>query len=246
MRYNKKYGIPKEFKGKIFVFDDLFTEEQQKNILDNILDEITYSYVDDVSVDKDGTSDSDGIVLYQGRHGFFHTLRSDSHCYDGTWDRPCDSKPLSPHCFMVDDLYDVVTNKINFPVYDYSETRIFFQLNLDIKDKDIPDTPHIDLGEPHLSMIYYVNDSDGDTILYENMLDMDDDSQWTKHKDKTAGNYITPASRLLVEKKRVTPKQGRVLVFDGLYFHTAMQPQISDKRIIINCIAIANNLLWRH
>ena len=84
-------------------------------------------------------------------------------------------------------------------------------------------------------IIYYVNDSDGDTILYENMLDLDDDSQWIKHKDDSREFYKTPASRLLVEKKRVTPKQGRVLVFDGLYFHTAMQPQISDKRIIINC-----------
>jgi len=243
MRYNKEYGIPKEFKGKIFVFDDLFTEERQKNILDNILNKITYTYIDDLSRDEDISVDSDGIVSYQGRHGFCHVLRSDLHYYDGPMDDLLGSEPLSPHCSMVDDLMDVVTSKINFPVYDYSETKIFFQLNLDIKDKDIPDTPHIDLGEPHLSIIYYVNDSDGDTILYENMLDLDDDSQWAKRKDGLGDDYITPAFHLLVEKKRITPKQGRVVVFDGLYFHTAMQPRISGKRIIINCNVIANNLL---
>ena len=111
-----------------------------------------------------------------------------------------------------------------------------FHLNID--SKHVPDTIHIDITEPHLAILYYVNDSDGDTIIYENMLDLDDDSQWVKYKDDS-DDFIVPAPHLLVEKKRITPKQGRVVAFDGLYFHTAMQPRISKKRIIINCNAIA-------
>ena len=87
-------------------------------------------------------------------------------------------------------------------------------------------------------MIYYVNDSDGDTILYENMLDMDDDSQW-RTREVNAEDAMPPPLDKFVELKRVAPKQGRVLVFDGFRYHTAMQPQTSDKRIVINGNAIA-------
>ena len=35
------------------------------------------------------------------------------------------------------------------------------------------------------------------------------------------------------ELKRVSPKQGRVVIFDGAFYHTAEQPQ-KDVRLIIN------------
>ena len=35
------------------------------------------------------------------------------------------------------------------------------------------------------------------------------------------------------ELQRITPKQGRVVVFDGMYWHTAEQPT-KDVRCIIN------------
>ena len=51
-------------------------------------------------------------------------------------------------------------------------------------------------------MLYYVLDSDGDTIIYNEKKDSD--------------NYTI--------KKRVTPKQGKVVLFDGQLYHTAEQP----------------------
>ena len=35
------------------------------------------------------------------------------------------------------------------------------------------------------------------------------------------------------ELKRITPKQGRVVIFDGMYWHTAEQPK-KDVRCILN------------
>ena len=60
-------------------------------------------------------------------------------------------------------------------------------------------------------MLYYVCDSDGDTIIYN-------------EREKSESYTI---------KKRVTPKQGRVVLFDGGFYHTAEQPN-KDKRCIIN------------
>jgi hypothetical protein len=68
-------------------------------------------------------------------------------------------------------------------------------------------TPHIDSLEPHTVGIYYVNDSDGDTTLFDN-----------------EGNVV----------KTVSPKQGRFLVFDGKYFHAGRHPILANKRIVIN------------
>jgi hypothetical protein len=76
--------------------------------------------------------------------------------------------------------------------------------------------PHIDYGHnwtenPNLiySLIYYVNDSDGDTIFYDN-------------NEK--------------EIFRVTPKRGKAVLFKSNILHTACNPVNTDKRIIINFI----------
>jgi ectoine hydroxylase-related dioxygenase (phytanoyl-CoA dioxygenase family) len=60
-------------------------------------------------------------------------------------------------------------------------------------------------------MLYYVCDSDGDTIIY-NEKDISD--QYTI-------------------KEKVTPKQGRVVLFDGSLYHTAEQP-LNNNRCIVN------------
>ena len=67
-----------------------------------------------------------------------------------------------------------------------------FPLNLKSQDAD---TPHIDLdeGHEHTVVLYYVVTSDGDTVIYN---------------ERTESDTYTV-------KQRVTPKQGRVVIFDG-------------------------------
>ena len=36
------------------------------------------------------------------------------------------------------------------------------------------------------------------------------------------------------EQKRVTPKQGRVVLFDGSFYHTAEQCRVNNRRCIVN------------
>ena len=86
--------------------------------------------------------------------------------------------------------------------------------------------PHVDTMEliedgvdclGYKTLLYYVNDSDGDTILYN--------------------EYFTgePVG-LLTEQQRVSPKKGRAVIFDSNQLHSGSCPSVNDTRIVINSI----------
>jgi hypothetical protein len=77
---------------------------------------------------------------------------------------------------------------------------------------------HIDQDYEHKVFLYYVNDSDGDTVFF--------DQFWSKDN---------PASlNSLTEQVRVAPKMGLGVVFDGLQYHTSTSPIQNDYRCVIN------------
>lgn len=76
--------------------------------------------------------------------------------------------------------------------------------------------PHVDYFYPHISIIYYINESDGDTWLFDQM--------YTGHPEPTK----------FTVQNRITPKPNRLLLIDGLQYHTASNPINNDIRIILN------------
>ena len=176
------------------VFDNIISKKDQKFIKNNLLDNANFpwSYVSDVSK-KDNT--------HQRRPGFKHIFKN----YN-----------------LIEPILVNTRAKLNKVLYakdEILEARSFLQLPLDknFVGKGV-DTPHLDRTEPHLVVLYYVNDSDGDTIIYD-----------YKSKDENDIPYFEDIKEL----KRIKPKQGRVVVFDGLHWHTAEQPR-NDIRCIIN------------
>ena len=79
--------------------------------------------------------------------------------------------------------------------------------------------PHIDVPQKHTACIVYVNDSDGDTVIYD-------------HKQEWAKSY--PQSMPI--KQRIAPKAGRMVLFDGSYVHTGHSPSEHQTRILINTV----------
>ena len=101
----------------------------------------------------------------------------------------------------------------------YLQGRSFLQLPLNIDNREKLDVPHIDIADfKHLVVLYYVTDADGETVIYDNQF---------KENEKI------PNFEDLKEKQRVMPKQGRVVCFDGYYWHTSQQPS-KGTRCIIN------------
>ena len=69
-----------------------------------------------------------------------------------------------------------------------------------------PELTHTDWNYPHWVLLYYVNDSDGDTILFN---------------DKEE------------EIQRITPQKGKAVFFNGEIKHCASQP-VKNHRSVIN------------
>lgn len=78
---------------------------------------------------------------------------------------------------------------------------------------------HVDFKYPHMVFLYYVNDSDGDTLITK------------KRYDFSHQTFDEMEDSEIVE--RVTPKKGRVVVFDGLYYHSGGIPK-NKSRCVIN------------
>ncbi len=78
-----------------------------------------------------------------------------------------------------------------------------------------PSMPHVDADYDHLALIYYVNDSDGDTLLYKN-------------------KYYKQEDNEMIIDTRISPKAGRAVLFDGSAYHSFCYPNIYDTRSVIN------------
>ena len=107
--------------------------------------------------------------------------------------------------------------KTKIEIKDIYFNRAFLQLPLDEKFVKEHNGLHIDLPQDHIACVYYVNDSDGDTILYEQ----------TRYNTKAGSKNVE-----LVEHMRVTPKKGRLVMFDGARYHCSSQPRDSYRCII--------------
>ncbi len=79
--------------------------------------------------------------------------------------------------------------------------------------KQVEYYPHIDMGEAignsnYKTAIFYINDSDGDTLFFDN------DKETIVH--------------------RQTPQRNSLVVFDGDIFHAPQLPLVSARRLVVN------------
>lgn len=88
---------------------------------------------------------------------------------------------------------------------------------------------HVDHYINHYTFLLYLNDVDGDTILYNEKFDPD--KCFDEEQEK---NFIIDhLDGKLTVAKTVSPKPNRVVVFDGLQYHASTPPSKSG-RIAIN------------
>ena len=122
-----------------------------------------------------------------------------------------DDVPQFIHGFMRADVDDSPFSKIPLSVVEGFGVKagqiMRAKANLLTWEKEeIIHPKHTDDAAPHFVFIYYVNDADGDTCLYE-------------------GSEII---------KRISPKKGRGVLFDGKILHASSSPVESRQRVVIN------------
>jgi hypothetical protein len=192
-----------KWKKKIWVIDDIVPAEHQERIKNTLLGPtFPWYFVPDIT----GGGSRDQRPGFS--HGFIHKGEIKSH---------------EENIKLLEVLWESCMRKIKEKTntegkYSVSKARTFLQLPLKGANKKKYDSHHIDLMDEHFALLYYVCDSDGDTVIFDNMY--------------SRMNQRPPEPSELIVKKRVTPKQGRVVIFDGYYWHTATQPTKSIRCII--------------
>ena len=202
---------------EVFVIDDFIEKEYQEQIKNVLLgqqpfddQEFPWYFIEDVTAAGDDDSQhrpamSHQYVEFQDDKDSMGVIASDFH-------------------EMFIPMLQRAAFKFRMRYVNALQGRSFLQFPTN--KKMTVDLPHIDIySRKHLVCLYYVCDSDGDTIIYNEREREISNEDYTTVKERVTPN--------LTIKQRVTPKQGRVVLFDGWLMHTAEQP-INNVRCIVN------------
>ena len=96
--------------------------------------------------------------------------------------------------------------------------------------------PHIDYYQPHYTFLYYVNDSDGDTYLFDQVSEPVDMNVYPR-VDPVYPEKFTVADS-------VPPKAGRLVIMDGLLYHSSSAPVEHSDRLAITMNVIPKQYAW--
>jgi hypothetical protein len=188
----------------IKVFDDVITKDYQRYIL-NLVNEEDFPLYFRPNIVSYNYSD-----VKQNIHGFTHQLFENN-------------KSVSPYFNTIYPMVLSITEKTGVRFNALERMRFNFVLG-NSESKIDYHMPHVDNYSPHLVAIYYVNDCDGDTVIFDQFLEVP-----LSEKDDEMLQFNT-----WTVKKRIEPKMGRLVVFDGRYYHASSYTKTQPYRCVIN------------
>ena len=86
---------------------------------------------------------------------------------------------------------------------------------------DFKNLIHIDMDVDHIAIVYYINDTNGDTIFLNNKKGNSAESHQNNFKGIDLDEFE------IVNK--ISPKKGRAIIFDGNIYHYGEYPTITDR-----------------
>jgi len=121
------------------------------------------------------------------------------------------------------DFKNLIQNKFKIEVKTLVRININFVFPIGVVSSNY-DTPHCDFmkGDNYKSIVCYINESDGDTVLF----------------DEYSNGIIDTSKKTIV--KRITPKAGKAVMFDSTRYHSGSFPS-KKTRIIINIVFIVED-----
>jgi len=188
-----------------FVILDDFIPKQYEDLIEKemLSENVNWHYMQDVTYDAQALDEFD---LPEAKPAFAHKF----------WDR--ERGVISPGYGLVLPIAYLACEKIGFKLNEILGMRSFLTIPLANRESSI-DHPHVDREVAHLVCLYYVTDSDGDTVFFDKTFrDIPPDK--VKKEDLKIIN-------------RVTPKKGRAVLFDGSIYHASTRPT-TGHRVIIN------------
>lgn len=89
--------------------------------------------------------------------------------------------------------------------------------------------PHVDFTFPHKVGLLYMNDSDGDTVIYNEKHDLDPLNDSLRYLQNTLKYNLTV-------KEKITPQENKFVLFDGSHYHSSSTPTTVKRRIAVNYV----------
>jgi hypothetical protein len=192
----------------IIIKDDIIPKDYQDFIEQFVQTEIPWFYLPDIS----GTGKTFKDSNWHPSGGFYHLA-----AIDGVI-----NSTFFKDQFNLESLITVLAKGFDIEIKELLRTK--FNLTTPITGYKSNNfcSPHTDIPDKkHYVMLYYINDSDGDTIFFETPTDMYNEE--------------------LVVTNRVTPKKGRCVLFDGSLYHTQSNPIYTPARLNININVVLND-----
>lgn len=195
----------------ILIIDDFFSQEEIENLNEYFLNSFFPWYIV-----KNKFIHDDEFKFSSMEKEYFLSMKDEKtsedlyfvHSFIGDED-PESVHKINVNPGPVNKIMQRITNRLNL---NFKYFRV--KANLQYKNKNSLEycTPHIDSEIPHLVMLYYVNDSDAHTYIFQN----------------------TKAEKPWKLKRKIQTKAGRIVIFNGKHFHAGETPKKSSYRIIIN------------
>lgn len=208
------------------IIDNFFPEDQFNRLQSEILGSgIPWYYTDNISVpDWLTVNDSNAIETSAVHSDLFETERNGF---------------MSEQCLRLQDVFEDMVHRLGFELKDLLRIRASMKWpQSHIKDHNY-NIPHIDIPEPHTVALFYVNDSDGPTRIFDQY--QPTDRVYPKVREEDIKNpevvklfhdyYIRDGFTV---KQLIEPKANRMVLFDGYQYHTSGLPISSSRRIILN------------
>lgn len=214
---------------EIIVLDDVICPQYQKLIEEWLLSPAsTWSFARDVAL-NDNVIDN---LKLNSRPGFSKTLFSIQNAK---------SNDLYP---MILPMVFEAAAKANLHVGTVLFSRSFLTMPIPGDTLDTFDHVHVDTPDEHMVCLYYANDSDGDTVFFDwTVPELMDDPEIQEALASTGHNYHDQTLLDLLDArianedfkilKRISPKKGRVVFFNGLRYHSSTRCT-SGHRLIVN------------
>ena len=186
--------------GPAQVFDDVFNTQEQQHIEDIVRQLPWFINNNTVGYENNFEKDDRTIDAMQCVHKFF----------------PGDSGgPNSDFMETIREWVDIFGERTDNLYNECLRAKANFQPRW-CEGPDVYNPPYIDCKRPHHVFLYYANESDGDTFIFDR-----------RYGEEMEGNQYNVI-------QRISPKRGRWVVFDGHYYHAGSHPRKYDKRLVLN------------
>jgi hypothetical protein len=207
---------------------------QINNIKDEILiitDIVPESFQDAVINRVQGVNHFPWFLLHRIGHPDYFGAGVSSHYTDpnitddvGFFHMAFDGDTASPHYDFFKTILEFFVEKTNIKIKNLLRIRLRYTHKGQGHTDGKYAPPHVDFntGQSYSTLVYYVNDSDGDTIIFDKIF------------NSTGEQYNPVFSEPLDELVRITPKKGAAVFFNGHRYHAGNYPITNSSRIVIN------------